>query len=85
MPRTTAFFLVATLAIVVGAGQPTHKDLRYSKDYTRSVLDLWVVKGRKPAPLVVCFHGGGFKAGDKSRFRRNYLLRRYHQIGRAHV
>jgi acetyl esterase len=45
-------------------------DLRYGP-YERDVLDLWKAKpqpGRAtgPSPLVVFFHGGGFRGGDKS-------------------
>lgn len=47
---------------------PTHANVRYSDDYKRSTLDLWLPKaGEKPAPLVVLFHGGGFKYGNKSK------------------
>jgi acetyl esterase/lipase len=45
-------------------------DLRYGP-HERNVLDLWKVKphpGRAagPSPLVVFFHGGGFRGGSKS-------------------
>jgi predicted esterase len=63
--------------------QPTHRNLRYSKEFDRSVLDLWAVDGKKPAPLVVYFHGGGFKAGDKAFFPRSSMLRKYHPQGVA--
>jgi predicted esterase len=62
---------------LVSAAEPTHANLRYSKDYERSVLDLWTVKSSKPAPLVVYFHGGGFKVGDKSSLRHNPFLRHH--------
>jgi len=63
--------------------QPTHRNIRYSKQYDRSVLDLWEVKGKKTAPLVVYFHGGGFKAGDKAFFSRSSMLRRHYPKGVA--
>jgi len=63
--------------------QPTHRNLRYSKEFDRSVLDLWTVKGKRPAPLVVYFHGGGFKTGDKAFFSRSSMLRQYHPQGVA--
>jgi acetyl esterase/lipase len=53
---------------------PTHTDLRYSGDYKRSQLDLWLSESKKPTPLVVNFHGGGFKNGDKRSFQRNSML-----------
>jgi len=62
---------------------PTYRNLRYSKEFDRSVLDLWAVKGKKPAPLVVYFHGGGFKGGDKSFFSRSSMLRRHYPKGVA--
>ena len=58
--------LVLLLGSLVSAAEPTHANLRYSKDYDRSVLDLWTVKSSKPTPLVVYFHGGGFNHGDKT-------------------
>ncbi len=60
---------------IVDAAEPTHANLRYSKEFDRSVLDLWTVKSSKPVPLVIYFHGGGFKVGDKSSLRRNPFLR----------
>jgi predicted esterase len=63
--------------------EPTHSNLRYSKEYDRSALDLWTVKSSKPAPLVVYFHGGGFKVGDKKGFSRSQILRKYHPKGVA--
>ena len=65
------------------AVEPTHANLRYSKAYSRSILDLWTVKSSKPAPLVVYFHGGGFKVGDKRGFARSQMLRKYHSEGVA--
>ena len=62
---------------------PTHRDLRYSKKYERSTLDLWVVKGKESAPLVVYFHGGGFKFGDKAFFHRSSTLLKYQPRGVA--
>ena len=67
---------------LVSAAEPTHGNLRYSKDYDRSVLDLWTVKSSKPAPLVVYFHGGGFNHGDKTVFNKNQFLQ-YHGKGVA--
>ena len=34
--------------------------------HERNVLDLWKAKSKKPTPLVVSIHGGGFHTGDKS-------------------
>jgi predicted esterase len=75
--------ILSFLGSLVSAVEPTHGNLRYSKDYERSVLDLWTVKSSKPAPLVVYFHGGGFKVGDKRGFSGSQMLRKYHPEGVA--
>lgn len=62
---------------------PDHKDIRYSKKYKRSTLDVWLSEGTNKVPLVVYFHGGGFKNGDKSRFQRKALLRKHRSKGIA--
>ncbi|MHC4250819.1 MAG: alpha/beta hydrolase [Planctomycetota bacterium] len=72
--------LTAFLAPRAEAGEPvepTHKDVRYSKEHERCVLDFWRAKTDGPAPLVVYFHGGGFKGGDKAHFRKHPMLRKY--------
>lgn len=86
MNKTIPSLCSLVLALAVSSAQavePTYRDLRYSKDYDRSILDLWTVKSEKPAPLVVYFHGGGFKTGDKSGFSRSPVLRKYHPKGVA--
>jgi len=64
-----------------GAPEPTFTDVRYSKKYERSVLDFWKAPSDKPAPLVVYFHGGGFKAGSKEALRGNPVLAEYYPKG----
>ncbi|MCP4312832.1 MAG: alpha/beta hydrolase fold domain-containing protein [Bacteroidetes bacterium] len=51
---------------------PTHADLSYGPD-PMNVLDLWLVPSDRPTPLLVCIHGGGFRGGDKSNFRRELI------------
>ncbi len=46
------------------APAPDHADVRYGP-HERNVLDLWLAKSARPAPLVIYYHGGGFRAGDK--------------------
>lgn len=41
----------------------------------RNVFDLWKPKSKKPTPLVVYIHGGGFVNGDKSKLSANVLKR----------
>ena len=52
---------------------PDVANARYGP-HERHALDLWLAKSpsNPPAPLVLCFHGGGFRAGDKSM---NFALR----------
>ena len=84
--RTPSIFLVLAIAFswsTALTAQPTLKDLRYSKKYDRSRLDLWTVDAKNPAQQVVYFHGGGFKVGDKAGFGRSQMLRKYHSKGVA--
>ena len=88
MPRPKIAFLPFICLLVFGAisafGQavkPTLSDLRYSDEYERSVLDLWLADSNKPTPLVIYFHGGGFKTGDKKFFQRSPMLRKYFRQG----
>jgi predicted esterase len=64
--------------------EPTHKDVEYSQQNARCKLDVWLPKGtKKPCPIVVYFHGGGFTGGDKAKFRRHRILRKYLDKGIA--
>ena len=45
---------------------PTHADVAYGSD-PRNILDLWLVPSKKPTPLLIYIHGGGFRGGDKSK------------------
>ncbi|MGA2067837.1 MAG: alpha/beta hydrolase [Thermoguttaceae bacterium] len=45
--------------------QPTHADVKYGP-YARNVMDVWLAKSEKPAPVLVSIHGGGFLQGDKN-------------------
>lgn len=53
------------LAAPVAAGKPTHRNVRYSEEFHRSTADLWLPRRREPTPLVIYFHGGGFRQGSK--------------------
>ncbi|HEV8591834.1 MAG TPA: alpha/beta hydrolase, partial [Pyrinomonadaceae bacterium] len=48
----------------------------------RNVLDLWKPKVKKPTPLVVYIHGGGFVNGSKEKLSAN-LLKRFLDSGIA--
>lgn len=41
----------------------------------RNVFDLWKPASKKPTPLMVYIHGGGFVGGDKDRLSANLLKR----------
>lgn len=43
--------------------------------YERNVFDLWKPKSKRPTPLVVYIHGGGFVNGDKGNLSANLLQR----------
>ena len=44
---------------------PAYANVQYGPD-TRNVLDFWQADTKKPAPVLVYIHGGGFVQGDKS-------------------
>ncbi len=43
---------------------PTHANVSYGP-YKRNVMDVWLAKSDKPAPMLVSIHGGGFRGGNK--------------------
>ncbi|MBW3598793.1 MAG: alpha/beta hydrolase [Planctomycetes bacterium] len=47
------------------ARTPTHADVKYGP-HARNVMDVWLAKSERPAPLLVSIHGGGFRGGNKS-------------------
>ena len=51
-----------------------YKDITYGQ-FERNVLDLWLAKSNYPTPVVVFFHGGGFRAGDKSQLNAEITKR----------
>lgn len=44
---------------------PTSADYAYGQDSERQKLDFWQAESKRPAPVVVFIHGGGWKTGDK--------------------
>jgi hypothetical protein len=58
---------------------PTHADVRY-REHPSNVLDVYLAKSAKPAPLVIFIHGGGFRGGDK-RGVDAYIVQQCHAAG----
>ncbi len=44
--------------------KPAHENIQYG-DHERNVYDLWLAESDTPTPLVIYYHGGGFRGGDK--------------------
>jgi acetyl esterase len=79
LPRLTANGAALTVLLFAGWATWAHPyqpsrpapdigNIRYGT-HPRNVLDLWKAKprpGRTATPLVIFFHGGGFRSGDKS-------------------
>lgn len=75
------FLLLLGIISYAYSKEPTYEDVRYSEEYDRSKLDLWLAESKKPTPLVVNFHGGGFRVGDKRSFQRNLMLQKNLPLG----
>jgi acetyl esterase/lipase len=43
---------------------PTYANVTYGP-HVRNVLDIWPAQSETPTPLVIYYHGGGFRGGDK--------------------
>ncbi len=43
---------------------PDFANVKYGA-HERNVFDLWLAKSDNPTPLVIYYHGGGFRGGDK--------------------
>lgn len=56
--------------------EPTYQDLAYG-EHARNRIDLWIAEGDGPRPLVVFIHGGGFRGGDKSSWRKHSALEEF--------
>ncbi len=51
---------------------PTHANVSYGP-HERNVLDYWSGDTDDPAPVLVFFHGGGFRNGDKAGVNQQLL------------
>jgi acetyl esterase/lipase len=51
---------------------PTHARVPYGSDPLQ-VLDIWLAKSDKPAPVVVYIHGGGWEGGSRATIQKQGL------------
>ncbi len=58
----------------------TFVDEKYSQ-HPRNNFDIWLADLRKPTPLVIYIHGGGFIGGDKSKYYASEDLVRFLDSG----
>ena len=53
--------------------KPTIGNVEYGK-HDRQKLDFWKASSKTPTPIIIYFHGGGFKKGDKNQIRRSITV-----------
>lgn len=54
--------------------EPDYPEVAYGP-HERNTFDIWLATSEKPTPLVIYFHGGGFRGGDKRTFPARLLQR----------
>lgn len=79
MPRTCLLLISIVLCTDAVAAQPRQRaarapkpsvaDFIYGTESERQKLDFWRADSKEPAPLVLMIHGGGWRNGDKTKFR----------------
>ena len=59
------------------------RDVQYDTKHVRDVLDFYQAESDGPTPVVVYFHGGGFRNGDKGSVARGNakLLKKFLEAG----
>ncbi|MCP5109332.1 MAG: alpha/beta hydrolase [bacterium] len=77
--RMMVFLALAAVAFQAVAQQqplpaPDHANVAYGQ-HERNILDLWLAQADTPRPLVIYYHGGGFRGGDKRSLNRDLLGR----------
>lgn len=53
--------------------RPAWSDVTYGP-HARNRLDVWQAKSGRPTPVLIFFHGGSFKAGDKASLTTRPIL-----------
>ncbi len=91
MNSTLRIFLLLTCVLVAPSfadlDEP-QRDVKYDTKHERNVLDYWPApKSDEPGPVLIWFHGGGFRDGDKSQLEKNRrtMLETYRKKGYAVV
>jgi acetyl esterase/lipase len=51
---------------------PTYGSVSYG-EHPSLVMDVWLAKSDKPAPMVVYIHGGGWEGGDRGSVQKHGL------------
>ena len=72
MNKTITFILSASFLIgQASVAQDTvRKDIAYDDEHASQILDFYPAKTDKPAPVMVFFHGGGWRGGSKKHLPR---------------
>lgn len=58
----------------------TYVNEKYGSHF-RNTFDIWLAVSKKPTPLVIYIHGGGFVGGDKSKYYPSEDLVRFLKSG----
>lgn len=65
-------FLATIATTLTASADDVQRDVEYDTKHTRNVLDFYPPdKELQAAPVLVFFHGGGFRQGDKSVIERH--------------
>ena len=69
---TNSFPFITTAALLVTtsfgfAEELVLKDFAYDDDHKSQMLDFYPAKTKKPAPVMIHIHGGGWRGGSKKR------------------
>ncbi len=66
MKTLLAIALLLSATIAASAARPDFKDVAYDDDHKSQMLDVYLAKSDKLAPVMVFIHGGGWRAGSKN-------------------
>ncbi|MCG8525626.1 MAG: alpha/beta hydrolase [Opitutales bacterium] len=75
MKFPAAHFAFLVLITTTLANTPTYQNVVYSEDFERCKMDIWLPDSNGATSVIVYFHGGGFKKGDKTHitFKKDFL------------